>query len=304
MFLKWGAPTSAGCRQKRWITYDHFFNIKAPKLSTKITRRVGRSLNGQKSVLSKGKAYSRFLYKKSQSLFSNSYVLGVVVNIEPRGLNRSCSALVKTAIGAWYYMTPTQHFNLLSYMGVNNPAMLKKTITQVNWYWQLNAAHPHAKICCLHLVGYNQPIYALAPGSSCILIAPELWEGWSFILLPSKQAKLVDSFSWALQGAPSPVFNHNTNCAKAVKYKLIGAKSLVRGVAKNPNDHPHGGRTKTIKYPRTPWGRTAKKSRQPSLQIKLRPLAKRNIKAKSQHVLNQKMSLTDQQILAQPTEQD
>jgi ribosomal protein L2 len=32
----------------------------------------------------------------------------------------------------------------------------------------------------------------------------------------------------------------------------------VRGVVKNPVDHPHGGRTRTILWPRTPWGKTAK----------------------------------------------
>lgn len=26
----------------------------------------------------------------------------------------------------------------------------------------------------------------------------------------------------------------------------------------NPVDHPHGGRAKSIKYPRTPWGLTTK----------------------------------------------
>jgi large subunit ribosomal protein L2 len=33
---------------------------------------------------------------------------------------------------------------------------------------------------------------------------------------------------------------------------------LSRGVAKNPVDHPHGGRNKAIKYQRTPWGKTTK----------------------------------------------
>jgi ribosomal protein L2 len=32
----------------------------------------------------------------------------------------------------------------------------------------------------------------------------------------------------------------------------------VRGVAMNPTDHPHGGRAKSIKYQRTPWGKTTK----------------------------------------------
>jgi len=40
--------------------------------------------------------------------------------------------------------------------------------------------------------------------------------------------------------------------------KVLGKKSLSRGVAKNPIDHPHGGRSKAIKYQRTPWGKTTK----------------------------------------------
>lgn len=33
----------------------------------------------------------------------------------------------------------------------------------------------------------------------------------------------------------------------------LGKKSLVRGVAMNPVDHPHGGRTKTNKPEVSPW---------------------------------------------------
>jgi len=34
---------------------------------------------------------------------------------------------------------------------------------------------------------------------------------------------------------------------KAGFNKILGKKSKVRGVARNPVDHPHGGRTKTNK---------------------------------------------------------
>jgi large subunit ribosomal protein L2 len=37
-----------------------------------------------------------------------------------------------------------------------------------------------------------------------------------------------------------------------------GFRPTVRGVAKNPVDHPHGGRTKSNSPERTPWGRVAK----------------------------------------------
>jgi large subunit ribosomal protein L2 len=45
---------------------------------------------------------------------------------------------------------------------------------------------------------------------------------------------------------------------KAGYWRSFGNKPLVRGVAMNPVDHPHGGRTKAVKYPRTPWGKTTK----------------------------------------------
>jgi large subunit ribosomal protein L2 len=41
-------------------------------------------------------------------------------------------------------------------------------------------------------------------------------------------------------------------------WRNFGLKPHVRGVARNPVDHPHGGRAKSIKYPRTPWGKTTK----------------------------------------------
>jgi hypothetical protein len=38
----------------------------------------------------------------------------------------------------------------------------------------------------------------------------------------------------------------------------FGQRPKVRGVAMNPVDHPHGGRTKSIRLPKTPWGKVTK----------------------------------------------
>lgn len=45
------------------------------------------------------------------------------------------------------------------------------------------------------------------------------------------------------------------------KSKSFNKKPSVRGIAKNPTDHPHGGRTNTIRSPQTPWGYTAKNNK-------------------------------------------
>lgn len=41
-----------------------------------------------------------------------------------------------------------------------------------------------------------------------------------------------------------------------------GHRPRVRGVVQNPNDHPHGGRTRTVLRPRTPWSKPVLKSPQ------------------------------------------
>ena len=41
----------------------------------------------------------------------------------------------------------------------------------------------------------------------------------------------------------------------------MGFRPNVRGVAMNPVDNPHGGRTKTNSPELTPWGKIAKKNK-------------------------------------------
>ena len=54
-----------------------------------------------------------------------------------------------------------------------------------------------------------------------------------------------------------------------------GKSPRVRGTVKNANDHPNGGRCRSLRLSRTPWGYTAKRSRTPRLKTKLKPLDKR-----------------------------
>lgn len=45
---------------------------------------------------------------------------------------------------------------------------------------------------------------------------------------------------------------------KAGINRNFGIRPTVRGVAMNPVDHPHGGRTKTNSPELTPWNKIAK----------------------------------------------
>lgn len=76
--------------------------------------------------------------------------------------------------------------------------------------------------------------------------------------LPSKQLKIFKENTIAILGR-----NYNKNkkkqfISKAGYLKLTSKRSIVRGVAMNPVDHPNGGRTKTNSPEKSIWGWIAK----------------------------------------------
>lgn len=78
------------------------------------------------------------------------------------------------------------------------------------------------------------------------------------IQLPSKVKKIISYYSVAFLGKVALKTSSRCTSNKAGYWRNFGFKPIVRGVAMNPVDHPHGGRTKSVRYPRTPWGHTTK----------------------------------------------
>ena len=76
--------------------------------------------------------------------------------------------------------------------------------------------------------------------------------------LPSKVKKIFSLFSATLIGPNLLLEKKYYTNTKSGYWRNFGRKSIVRGVAMNPVDHPHGGRTKAIRHQQTPWGKTTK----------------------------------------------
>ena len=75
--------------------------------------------------------------------------------------------------------------------------------------------------------------------------------------LNSGETRLVSASCMATVGAVSNPDNSNVSIGKAGRMRWKGRKPVVRGVAMNPVDHPHGGgegRTSGGRHPVTPWG--------------------------------------------------
>lgn len=80
------------------------------------------------------------------------------------------------------------------------------------------------------------------------------------ISLASKKNIFVSGFIIITIGRNSLKNKKFSRFYKAGQNILLGKKQIVRGVAKNPVDHPHGGRTKTNKPEVSIWGWVTKNS--------------------------------------------
>lgn len=117
---------------------------------------------------------------------------------------------------------------------------------------------------------------ARAAGTYAQIIAKE--GDFVTLKLPSNEVRLVYKECFATFGQVGNIDAINITLGKAGRKRWLGRKSKVRGVVKNPIDHPHGGgegrspigRAKPV----TPWGK-------PALGIKTR----KPTKASSRYIL-------------------
>lgn len=104
----------------------------------------------------------------------------------------------------------------------------------------------------------KKTIYARSSGTYCILLSMDELSLICKVQLPSGLSIYVDGNNSVTLGRNSNIWKYKEIVGKAGRNVLRGFKSSVRGVAMNPVDHPHGGRTKTNSPEKTPWGKIAK----------------------------------------------
>jgi large subunit ribosomal protein L2 len=85
--------------------------------------------------------------------------------------------------------------------------------------------------------------------------------GYALLRLGSGELRRVRAECMATVGAVSNPDQQNISIGKAGRNRWRGWRPVVRGVAMNPIDHPHGGgegRTSGGRHPVTPWGKPTK----------------------------------------------
>lgn len=166
-------------------------------------------------------------------------------------------SLIYYSNGSFTYYLSTEHHKLFSFIHYNFFKKLKKLKIK-NTFFMLFQIKKLSFVSVLELLPGLGAQYTRSPGTKSRIIKFDISTHSVLIKLSSGVKKIFSYYSFVMLGRLS--LEENSYClnGKAGYWRSFGVKSLVRGVAMNPVDHPHGGRTKAIKYPRTPWGKTTK----------------------------------------------
>lgn len=106
----------------------------------------------------------------------------------------------------------------------------------------------------------NKKKYAVSAGTFCYFLKIDEETNAVTIRLPTGLLKFINCDALVTLGRNSNIFSDKQIIGKAGTNRNLGKRPSVRGVAMNPVDHPHGGRTKTNSPEVSPWGWITKKN--------------------------------------------
>lgn len=108
---------------------------------------------------------------------------------------------------------------------------------------------------------------------------------YALLKMPSGEVRKIPALCLATIGQVGNLDHESVTFGKAGRTRWIGRRSHVRGVAKNPVDHPMGGgegRSSGGRHPCTPWGKPTKgyKTRNPRKKSSSLIVRRRNVQTR------------------------
>ncbi|OMO62269.1 Ribosomal protein L2 [Corchorus capsularis] len=191
-------------------------------------------------------------------------------------------ALLRSRVASWSLVnrllhppSPVAYRNLSTVAGdFNNPTVIenmKRELLNLDINSQIGSCMPIASMrigTIIHNIEVNPGQggkLVRAAGTSAKILKDPTKSRQCLIRLPSGVEKLIDSRCRATVGTVSNPSHGAKKLRNAGHSRWMGRRPVVRGVAMNPIDHPHGGgegKSKSSgsygKTSRTPWGKPCK----------------------------------------------
>lgn len=228
----------------------------------------GRTTTGRISVFTKGSRVKKRLPFINYFFRDTSLFLMAGTNFVT--FNNKISLLIISSSGRVSYIPAVFDISMFNILKLNsllfNKINLYKNNLYFNFFYKIKELNflllqqkknrPVSLLEITPLIGIK---YTRSIGSKSFIKKMDTRTGLGLVILSSGLKKIASIYSLAFKGPASLlIFKKSLSNTKSGFFIKNGHKSKVRGVAKNPCDHPHGGRTKSIKHQRTPWGKTTK----------------------------------------------
>ncbi len=257
MALKSFKPITPGQRQLVLVDRSHLWKGKPVKaLTVGLNKSGGRNNQGRVSMWHRGGGHKRS-YRVIDFKRRKFGVPGTVERLEYDPNRTAFIALVRYEDGELAYILAPQRLTA-------GDTVIADTRVDV----KPGNAMPLANMpigTIVHNVEMKQGKggqIARAAGAYVQLVGRDA--GYAILRLNSGETRMVPADCLATVGAVSNPDNSNQSIGKAGRMRWKGRKPVVRGVAMNPVDHPHGGgegRTSGGRHPVTPWGKSTKGKR-------------------------------------------
>ena len=226
---------------------------------------AGRNHSGQRILRTRGKRNLKFRMQSLNYNFRYTNIFFISSFIFNHHLHKLISVVFLSSGIITHLITTSQHY-LFSLNKFYSFLLNKQTLGNIsisnhsyfNPIGLLMFLPKNKPISLVELIPHKGIQYIRSIGVFGVILKMDLRIHTALIKLPSGVKKIFSTHSIASKGSIALPINKNFKNNKSGFHKNKGFKSIVRGVAMNPVDHPHGGRNKAIKYQRTPWGKTTK----------------------------------------------
>lgn len=250
-------PKTPGLRHKIVLKKISPFNFKFKW--QQIIKKKPHGISKINGILLYSRKKQKFI--KSINFLEKKYMinkLGLVINFLNNYNNKTYCSLIKYANGAFSNIHSTHGLLPGSFIKTTNLNKSKFNRLYLGDTILLFWIKRKMVFYNIFILEKNKIVFSKAAGTFCSIVYNDKEKNYSKIKLPSGEEKIIYNYTFVTLGRNSNIFTKSIVYGKAGITSNNGFKSSVRGVAMNPVDHPHGGRTKTNSPEKTPWGKVAK----------------------------------------------
>ena len=221
------------------------------RLHTKLKGHFAASYTGRKLLFRRSRVSKNIKFLKcNHSRYFSSLPSTVAGFINTKPANRSTIILLQSS--GLYFFKNLSNWELF-YFHFSNKLMIYPELSGVVYTFYLGYVNINSYVHLVQDIFSSCSAYAKSLGSFALVLSRGVEYTFFILELPSKYKKLFFILTPVdLYFEDQLVFPVKSQ--KAGFYRRNGRRPKVRGVAMNPVDHPHGGRTKSIRLQKSPWG--------------------------------------------------